>query len=145
MKQIALLTPNQIEQAWQFADRIEGEDEQVVRKDCLGAKISKKEYGKNTEYGWYVEYVLGQEFLDNYSTTGADMFCEANVRVLFAKNYLANLEKPIGKFDVMYRYENKHNEHQCPHQSSTITSGCVEKLKEIYGLYEEDINTIIKR
>ena len=145
-KQLATdLSEEQINQVWQFADIIDDENPNEVRKDFLGARVHRDEYGKNTDFGWYIEYVLDQDFLNKYSTTGADIFCEANVRVLFAKNYLANLEKPIGKFDVMYRYENKHNEHQCPHQSSTITSGCVEKLKEIYGLYEEDINSIIKR
>ena len=144
-KQLATeLSEEQINQAWEFADIIDDENPNEVRKDFLGARVHRDEYGKNSDFGWYIEYVLDQDFLNKYSTTGADIFCEANVRVLFAKNYLANLEKPIGKYDVMYRYENKHNEHQCPHQISTITLGCVEKLKEIYGLYEEDINSIIK-
>ena len=143
-KQIAHLTPEQIEQAWQFADKIEGEDEDVVRKDCLGAKICKKEYGTNAEYGWYVEYVLDQEFIDKYSTTHADIFCEANIRVLFKDNYLANKNRPVGNFDVYYRYEDSYNKLQPIRQPSDISIECIEALKETYGLSDTVIQQRIK-
>lgn len=144
MKQVAHLSEDQIEQVWQFADIIEGEDFNLVRRDCLGAKISKKEYGKNSEYGWYVEYVLDQEFIDKYSTTHANVFCKANSRILHKENYLANKYKPVGVYDVYYTYEDGCNKCKLIHQTSTISNECIDKLKNIYGLSDNVIKLKIK-
>ena len=86
-KQLATdLSEEQINQAWEFADILDEDNPNEVRKDFLGARVHRDEYGKNTDFGWYVEYVLDQEFLDNNSTTGAVIFCEANIRITRWRN-----------------------------------------------------------
>ena len=88
MKQKADLTLEQVELAWNFANIVENVDSSCVRQDFLGAYIHKDQYNQDTEFGWCVEYILNQEFLNEHSTTGANIFCEANVRVLFIRNHL---------------------------------------------------------
>lgn len=144
-KQLATdLSEEQINQIWELADIIDDENPNEVRRDFLGARIHRDEYGKNTDFGWYIEYVLDQDFLNKYSTTGADIFCEANVRVLFAKNYLANIEQPVGRFYVYNRYEDNYNKPQKIQQKSDILPECIEALKKIYGLTDEVIRKRIK-
>ena len=98
MKQKADLTLAQIQQAWNFAETINEEYDNFERKDFLGAYIHKDQYNQDTEFGWCVEYILDQEFLNQYSTTDADIFCEANVRVLFIRNHLQNINEGVGNF-----------------------------------------------
>jgi hypothetical protein len=90
MKTLAQLTSEQVDMAWTFAKPIPNEDSNEVRQDFLGALIHRDKYNVDDPYGWIVEYILDEEFLRKHSKTGADIFCEANVRVLFVGNYEKN-------------------------------------------------------
>lgn len=146
MKQKADLTLAQIQQAWNFAETINEEYDNFERKDFLGAYIHKDQYNQDTEFGWCVEYILDQEFLNQYSTTDADIFCEANVRVLFFKNFKENLINKRGEYSVFYKYENiyQSNRLQSQRQISYITQENIDILKKTYGLPDEVINEYIK-
>ena len=142
MKQKADLTLAQIQQAWNFAETINEEYDNFERKDFLGAYIHKDQYNQDTEFGWCVEYILNQEFLNEHSTTGANIFCEANVRVLFIKNHLQNINNPIGEFYDYYEYDDNYkcNRFQEIRQQSNITQEGIDELKQTYGLSDEVIS-----
>lgn len=142
MKQKATLTTVEQQLAWSFAEIIEGEDANCVRKDFLGAYIHRNDYNKNTDFGWCVEYILDQNFLNEHSTTHANIFCRANVRVLFIKNHLQNINNPIGEFYDYYEYDDNYkcNRFQEIRQQSNITQEGIDELKQTYGLSDEVIS-----
>lgn len=94
------LTKEQIVQAWNWCKLIDGQDGKYIRQDALGAVIKYRDYDHNTEYGWCVEYLLSPTFLESNGIL-TNAFCEENVRVLFVKNYDANIDAPVGKLLLM--------------------------------------------
>lgn len=46
----------QVDDAWDGASTIKGEDPAVWRKDEMGNKIRRASYGTNGEYGWEIDH-----------------------------------------------------------------------------------------
>lgn len=142
MRQIAELSPEQIDQAWEFAIPIEGENPDLVRHDFAGARIHKDKYNVEEEYGWVVEYILNEKFLDKYSTTLADIFCEGNVRVLYYKNSIKNAYNSSSEIVSGYTDQNGHNVKQSLAPVLILSPEHLKVLKDIYGLSNKSINTL---
>lgn len=142
MKQKAILTQDQVAQAWTFAQSIEGENQDKVRHDFMGARIHREKYNVDDPYGWIVEYILDEEFLRKYSKTGADIFCEANVRVLFFGNWVENTDSSIREVADWFRDESGCNIKQYVAFFHPLTPNQKEQLKLIYGLSDEIITSL---
>ena len=142
MKKIAELTLEQIDQAWELALPVDGEDPNEVRHDFMGARIHRKKYNFEEEYGWVVEYILNEKFLEKYSTTEADIFCEANIRVLYFKNHLKNAHNSIREVVGSYIDQNGHNVKQPIAPVYLLSQKHLNVLKDIYGLSNEIINSL---
>ncbi len=78
----AILDQKEQEMVWKYAELVNGEDSDIVRKDFLGAEIHKSDYDKNTNYGWCAEMILSPSFLEENSLNVDNKYCEANLRVL---------------------------------------------------------------
>jgi hypothetical protein len=51
--------PNMIDQVWQMAQTVPGQDSSLWRKDCCGAWICRTAYGnRDNHYGWEIDHVL---------------------------------------------------------------------------------------
>ena len=137
MKQIAQLTPEQVELAWTFAKPIPNEDPNKVRQDFLGARIHRDEYNKDVPYGWVAEYILSHNFLNEYSSIEADIFCEANVRVLFVGNYEKNKNNKIGYYEGAYMEECNVNRKQYVCAVYHLSQFGKEELHKTYGLTDD--------
>lgn len=142
MRQIAELTPGQIDQAWELAFPIKGEDPDEVRHDFMGARIHRQKYNLEEEYGWVVEYILNEKFLEDYATTNADIFCKANIRVLYFKNHLKNANNFIGEIAEWYMDNGEYNTKQPIAWVYSLTKEQKDELKEIFGLSDEIINSL---
>lgn len=142
MRQIAELTQKQIDQAWELAFPIKGEDPDEVRYDLVGARIHRKKYNLEEEYGWVVEYILDEKFLEDYATTNADIFCKANIRVLYFKNHLKNANNFIGEIAEWYMDNGEYNTKQPIAWVYSLTNEHKDELKEIFGLSDEIINSL---
>lgn len=142
MRQIAELSPEQIDQAWEFAIPIEGENPDLVRHDFAGARIHKDKYNVEEEYGWVVEYILNEKFLEDYATTNADIFCKANIRVLYFKNHLKNANNFIGEIAEWYMDNGEYNTKQPIAWVYSLTKEQKDELKEIFGLSDEILNLL---
>lgn len=142
MRQIAELTQKQIDQAWELAFPIKGEDPDEVRYDLVGARIHRKKYNLEEEYGWVVEYILDEKFLEDYATTNADIFCKANIRVLYFKNHLKNAHNSIREVVGSYIDQNGHNVKQPIAPVYLLSKKHLNVLKDIYGLSNEIINSL---
>lgn len=137
MKTLAQLTPEQEEVAWTFAKPIPSEDPNKVRQDFLGARIHRDEYNKDAPYGWVAEYVLNHNFLNDYSNIEADIFCEANVRVLFVGNYEKNKNYRIGYYEGAYMAECSVNRKQYACAVYHLSPFGKEELQKTYGLTDD--------
>lgn len=51
-----MLTDQDIQRVWEEAQKVDGYNSELVRKDCCGAWIVKSEYGKTTPFGWEVDH-----------------------------------------------------------------------------------------
>lgn len=142
MRKIAELTLEQIDQAWELAFPIKGEDPDEVRHDLVGARIHRQKYNLEEEYGWVVEYILNEKFLEDYATTNADIFCKANIRVLYFKNHLKNANNSIREVVGSYIDQNKQNVKQDIAFVYLLSPKHLNVLKEIYGLSNEIINSL---
>mgnify|MGYP003294461490 CR=1 FL=1 len=142
MKQIAQLTPEQIELAWTFAKPIPNEDPNKVRQDFLGARIYKNKYNVDDPYGWVAEYVLNHNFLRDHSNTDEDIFCEANVRVLFIGNYEKNKNYKIGYYEGAYMDECEVNRKQYVCAVYHLSPFGKEELQKTYGLTDDSMNLL---
>lgn len=137
MKTLAQLTSEQVEVAWTFAKPIPNEDSNEVRQDFLGALIHRDKYNVDDPYGWIVEYILDEEFLSKHSKTGADIFCEANVRVLFIGNYEKNKNNRIGYYEGAYMAECNVNRKQYVCAVYHLSQFGKEELQKNYGLTDD--------
>ena len=142
MKQIAKLSPEQIDQAWEFARPIEGENPDQVRHDFVGARIHRDKYNCDDPYGWVVEYILNEKFLEDYATIDADVFCATNVRVLYFKNQLKNANNSVREVVASYINQNEQNVRQYLAPVYLLSREQLNVLKEIYGLSDEIINLL---
>lgn len=142
MKQKAILTQDQVAQAWTFAQSIKGENQDKVRHDFMGARIHRDKYDVDDPYGWVVEYILNEEFLKKHSTTSADIFCKANVRVLFIGNWVENTDSSIREVADWFRDECGCNIKQYVAFFHPLTPNQKEQLKLIYGLSDEIITSL---
>ena len=142
MRQIAELTPGQIDQAWELALPVEGEDPNEVRHDFMGARIHRDKYSLEEEYGWVVEYIFNERFLEDYATTDANIFCEANIRVLSFKNHLKNANNSTQEITDWYIDNGGYNTKQPLAWVYSLTEEHINKLKKIFGLTDESINLL---
>jgi hypothetical protein len=142
MRKIAELTDEQVAQAWTFAQSIKGENQDKVRHDYMGARIHRDKYNVDDPYGWIVEYILDEEFLRKHSKTGADIFCEANVRILFFGNWVENTDSSIREVADWFRDECGCNIKQYVAFFHPLTPNQKEQLQLIYGLSDEIITSL---
>lgn len=142
MRKIAELTLEQIDQAWEFAILIEGENPDLVRHDFAGARIHKDKYNVDDPYGWYVEYIFSKEFLEKHATTEASVFCKANVRVLYFKNLIKNANNPVRELVCSYIDQNGYNVKQPIAPVYVLSPEHLKELTDIYGLSFEIINSL---
>lgn len=131
------LTPEQIELAWNTAEKIDGQDSQSIREDFLGAIIHREDYDVDSKYGWCVEYILSPQLLEHYGCSVQDAFCEENIRVLFIGNYEANKNECIGHYATRYRAnEKRQNRYQLVWQNSDISEYGMCALKKKFHLFK---------
>ena len=142
------LTKQQIVQAWNWCKLIDGQDGRFIRQDALGAVIKYTDYDSDTEYGWCIEYLLSPTFLESKGIS-TNSFCEENVRVLFLKNYNANIDAPVGKYRIHYTASDNRTAENCPinesrfaWQESSITDDGKIALQNIFGLSDDLMHTI---
>lgn len=67
-----MLTPSKftILRVWKNATKVEGYNPDIWRKDFAGAWIRRDSYGKHTQYGWVISFLIplskgGTQTLDN--------------------------------------------------------------------------------
>lgn len=130
------LTPEQIELAWNAAEKIDGQDSQSIRKDFLGAIIHRQDYNVISKYGWCIEYVLSPRLLNYYGCSVLDAFCEENICVLNIVNYEYNKDEVhIGHYAAAN--EEYELEYQSQELKSTLSANEAEKeLKNEYQYFK---------
>ena len=138
----AELTTEQIKQAWEFAEIIDENRKDEIRRDFLGAEIHYGDYNQDTEYGWCVEYVLSAETLSRIGVEGVNLFNEANVRVLFIGNYIENEGHPIGCYKTKFKKRGLCNKRQYVWQDSELSECGIEELKKQFNLTSKNVSAI---
>ena len=138
----AELTKQQIQQAWEFAEINDEKRKDEIRRDFLGAEIHYEDYNQDTPYGWCVEYVLSAETLSKIGIESPDLFCEANVRVLFIGNYIENEGHPIGCYKSKFKKRGSCNKRQYVWQESELSEYGIEEIKSQFNLTSEEATTI---
>jgi len=56
MEVVNMASKKKIDQAWEKAKPIRGQNPVVLRKDPFGNKIRKQSYGTHGEYGWELDH-----------------------------------------------------------------------------------------
>ena len=131
------LTPEQIELAWNTAEKIDGQNSQSIRKDFLGAIIHREDYNVISKYGWCIEYVLSPKLLKYYGCSVQDAICEENICVLNIVNYECNKDEVhIGHYAAAN--EEYELEYQSQELKSTLSANEAEKeLKNEYQYFKK--------
>lgn len=133
----AILTPQEVELVWTYADSIEGKDPNAIRQDFLESEIHKEDYDKNSPYGWCAEYVVSPQELSQLGLNTQNVLCDANIRVLHLGNFTANTNHLKGRYRKKYREEDGRLQQHW--HISEITDYGISELEKGLGLNEEQI------
>jgi hypothetical protein len=57
---MANFTETVIDNVWQEANEVKGDNGNEFRQDCAGARIQKDKYGQEGDYGWEIDHILPQ-------------------------------------------------------------------------------------
>jgi len=96
---MANFTAEQIQQVWEKATIVSGNDQNIFRKDQCGAWIARQQYGnRKSSYGWEIDHIKP------VSESGSDEL--SNLRPLQWEN---NLSKSGGKLVCVVTAEKTEN------------------------------------
>ena len=81
------MTEEQIQDAWNRANIVEGFDKNRYRKDACGAWIIRNKYGDtDSRYGWEVDHIVPQSFLRDKGFSESMIDNSLNLRALQHEN-----------------------------------------------------------
>lgn len=138
------LTEEQIDYAWSLTETIkDGEDVNLYHMDTLCARIKRDEYGKISEFGWCVGYVLSPDKLKQCATTNIDKpFLGCNIRVFHVRNFAYNSDNEPGIYGMYITMEDGYNEIHTTPQKTWLSKAGLEVLQTTYGISEEDLHNL---
>lgn len=122
----------QIDGAWDNAQKVDGYDPMRFRKDACGAWIIYDKYGiTDNPYGWEVDHIVPRSLLEQKHVPGEQINHPLNLRALQWQN---NRNKGDYYPSYMSKVMSDGNNNAYRSQAMTVNTKVQEKLKQLYNL-----------